>query len=218
MIIFDCDGVLVDSEPIAAAVAAEALTRAGFAFTPDLVARQFTGMSDADMLAAVEAAAGRQLPPDFAAALLSATNKRLQAELRPMPHAAEMLARLDRARCVASSSGLERVRLSLEVTGLIAFFAPHLYSASEVARGKPAPDLFLYAAENVGVAPSECVVVEDSESGVAAALAAGMTPIGFAGGSHVDAGSAPALLAAGARAVVTDLRDLPEAFAELERA
>ena len=218
MIIFDCDGVLVDSEPIAAAVAAEEFTRAGFALTPDMVARQFTGMSDSDMFAAVEAAARSRLPPDFAATLVCATDKRLRAGLRPMPHAAEVLARLDRPKCVASASSLERVRLSLEITGLLSFFAPHVFSASRVARGKPAPDLFLYAAENMGVAPRECVVVEDSERGIAAALAAGMTPIGFAGGSHADWGSAPALLAAGAHAVIADMRALPGVLAKLERA
>src|SRR5947207_2345761 len=129
MIIFDCDGVLVDSEPIAAMVAAEEFTRVGLAYTPDQVVRQFTGMNDADMLAAVEAAAGKRLPPDFAAALLRATETRLRAELQIIPQAAEVLARSDRARCVASSSSLDRVRLSLEITGLLSFFQPHLYSA-----------------------------------------------------------------------------------------
>jgi HAD superfamily hydrolase (TIGR01509 family) len=218
MIIFDCDGVLVDSEPIAAAVAAEEFTRAGFPYTSDLVIRQFTGMSDAAMIAAVEAAARRRLPSDFAATLLCATEQRLRAELRPLPHAAEVLARLDRRRCVASSSSLERVRLSLEVTGLLSFLAPHLFSASEVARGKPAPDLFLYAAAKMRVAPGACVVVEDSEQGIAAAAAAGMTPIGFVGGSHANPGSASALIAAGARTIIPDLRDLPGALAELQRA
>jgi HAD superfamily hydrolase (TIGR01509 family) len=218
MIIFDCDGVLVDSEPIAAAAAAEAFTRAGLPFTPELVIRQFTGMSDADMIAAVEAAGGRSLPSDFAATLACATEKRLLAELRPMPHAAEVLAGLEQARCVASSSSLDRVRLSLEITGIISFFHTHLFSASEVERGKPAPDLFLYAAERMHVAPGECVVVEDSERGVAAAAAAGMTPIGFTGGGHADSGSTFALIAAGARTVIADLRELPAVLAELDRA
>ena len=218
MIVFDCDGVLVDSEPIAAAVAAEEFTRAGFPCTPDAVLRQFTGMSDADMLAAVEAAASRRLPPNFAAALAAATEERLRAELRPMPHAAEVLAGLDRARCVASSSSLGRVRLSLEVTGLLGFFHSHVFSASEVKRGKPAPDLFLHAAEKMRVVPSRCVVVEDSGRGVAAAAAAGMASIGFLGGGRGDSRVASALIAAGARAVITDLRDLPGALARLEGA
>jgi HAD superfamily hydrolase (TIGR01509 family) len=216
MIIFDCDGVLVDSEPIVAAVAAEEFTRAGFVYSPDRVVQQFTGMSDVDMIAAVETAARRRLPSDFAATLLCATEKRLRAELRPMPHAAELLARLERPSCVASSSSVDRVRLSLRITGLLSFFGPHLFSASDVARGKPAPDLFLYAAAKMRTEPSECVVVEDSERGIAAGLAAGMMPIGFVGGSHADAGSTSALIVAGARTVIDDLRDLPGVLAKLD--
>jgi beta-phosphoglucomutase-like phosphatase (HAD superfamily) len=111
-------------------------------------------------------------------------------------------------KCVASSSGLDRIRLSLETTGLLRFFEPNLFSASDVLRGKPAPDLFLLAATRMKVRPGDCFVVEDSPAGVAAATAAGMTPIGFVGGSHSGAALGQQLTAAGAHAIFADMRQL----------
>jgi HAD superfamily hydrolase (TIGR01509 family) len=208
MVIFDCNGVLVDSEPLAAAVVAEELTRAGFPMTTEMVARYFTGRRQADMFAAVEAATGRKLPANFAAVVSAATLRRFRAELRPMPHMAYALTWLRGPKCVASSASLERMRVSLETTGLIKFFENHMFSASDMPKGKPAPDLLLHAAAKVGVAPADCIVVEDSAAGVAAAHAAGMTPIGFVGGSHADAGTGSALMAAGAKTVIVDMRAL----------
>jgi HAD superfamily hydrolase (TIGR01509 family) len=208
MVIFDCNGVLVDSEPLAAAVVAEEFTRAGFPMTTEMVARYFTGRRQADMFAAVEAATRRKLPANFAALVSAATLRRFRAELRPMPHMAYALTWLRGPKCVASSSSLERMRVSLETTGLIRFFEKHMFSASDVPRGKPAPDLLLHAAAKARVAPADCIVVEDSAAGVAAAHAAGMTPIGFVGGSHADAGTGSALMAAGAKTVIVDMRAL----------
>jgi len=208
VIIFDCNGVLVDGEPIANAVAAEEFARAGFPMTPDLVARFFAGRRPADMFAAVEKATGRKLPANFSAVVAAATLRRFRAELRPTPHAAHALTWLRGPKCVASSSSLDRIRISLETTGLLRFFEPRLFSASDVTRGKPAPDLFLRAAERTGVAPSDCIVVEDSPAGVAAATAAGMTSIGFVGGTHAGPELGPMLLAAGARTVIADMRML----------
>jgi HAD superfamily hydrolase (TIGR01509 family) len=208
MVIFDCNGVLVDSEPLAAAVVAEELTRAGFSMTTEMVARYFTGRRQADMFAAVEAATGRKLPANFAAVVSAATLRRFRAELRPMPHMAYALTWLRGPKCVASSASLERMRVSLETTGLIKFFENHMFSASDMPKGKPAPDLLLHAAAKIGVAPADCIVVEDSAAGVAAAHAAGMTPIGFVGGSHADAGTGSALMAAGAKTVIVDMRAL----------
>ena len=207
MVIFDCNGVLVDSEPIAAAVAAEEFTRAGFALTPEIVARYFPGRRAADMFAAVEAASGRKLPANFSARIAAATLRRFRIELRATAHAAYALSWLRGPKCVASSSSHERIHVSLETTDLIRFFEPHLFSANEVPHGKPAPDLFLYAAAKMRVAPSECIVVEDSAAGVAAARAAGMTPIGFVGGAE-DAGIGATLMAAGARTLIADMRQL----------
>ena len=208
MVIFDCNGVLVDGEPIAHAVAAQAFTRAGIPMTPDLVARFFGGPRPADMVAAVERASGRKLPASFSATIAVETLRRFRAELRPTPHAAYALTWLRGPKCVASSSPYDRIRVSLETTGLLRYFEPSLFSASDVIRGKPAPDLFLRAAARTGVQPSDCIVVEDSPAGVTAATAAGMTAIGFVGGSHAGADLGPMLLAAGARTVIADMRML----------
>ncbi|HUI98446.1 MAG TPA: HAD-IA family hydrolase [Xanthobacteraceae bacterium] len=207
MVIFDCNGVLVDGEPISAAVAAEELTRAGVPITPQLFARFFTGRRASDMIADIEAATGRRLPDDFLATLSAATLTRLNAELRPTPHAAHALTWLRGPKCVASATSLERIRLSLEIAGLARFFEGNLFSATDVRRGKPEPDLFLHAAFEMGIAPHDCIVVEDSAVGVTAAAAAGMTAIGFVGGgSHAH--SPAQLTAAGARTVIADLRAL----------
>lgn len=207
MVIFDCNGVLVDSEPIAAAVAAEEFTRAGFPLTPDIVARYFTGRRSADMIAAVETATRRRLPPNFASLVAAATIRRFRVELRATPHVAYALTWLRGPKCVASSSNLDRIRVSLEATGLMRFFEPNLFSANDVPHGKPAPDLLLYAAAKMRVAPAECIVVEDSAAGVAAAHSAGMTPIGFVGSAQ-DASAGANLMAAGARTLIADMRAL----------
>jgi len=215
VIIFDCNGVLVDSEPIAAAVLAETLKRVRLAISAETVMRRFHGRRPADVFAAIETAAGRKLPDDFPAAVAAETLRRLDAELRPIPHAAHALTWLRGPKAVASSSSLDRIRLSLDVTGLLRFFAPRLFSASDVRRGKPAPDLFLLAAARSQVAPADCIVVEDSAPGVTAAAAAGMTPIGFVGGSHAAGRLASDLIAAGARTVIADMRALKSTVTDL---
>jgi HAD superfamily hydrolase (TIGR01509 family) len=215
VVIFDCNGVLVDSEPLATAIVSEEFMRAGFPLTPDVVARYFTGRRASDMFAEVEIAAGRKLPVGFAATVTAATLRRFRTELRPTKHMAQALSWLRGPKCVASSSPIDRIRLSLETTDLIRYFEPHLFSASEVRRGKPAPDLFLHAAEKMHVDPGDCIVVEDSIVGVAAAVAAGMMVIGFAGGSHVGSGVDKHLRTVGARTVISDMRMLKSAVLEL---
>lgn len=215
MVIFDCNGVLIDSEPIAAAVTAEEFTRAGFPLTPEIVARYFTGRRSTDMFAAVEAATHRKLPANFSAIVAAAMLRRFRIELRAMPHMSYALTWLRGPKCVASSSTLDRIRVSLETTGLLRFFEPHLFSASDVPRGKPAPDLLLHAAAKMRVAPADCIVVEDSAAGVAAAHAAGMTPIGFVGGAHADASTGASLMAAGARTIIADMRSLKSTIVAL---
>jgi HAD superfamily hydrolase (TIGR01509 family) len=208
VIIFDCNGVLVDSEQIAAAAAAREFARAGVPMTPELVSRYFLGRRPTDMFAAIEAITKRRLPEDFGATVAAATIERIRAELCAMPHAAHALTWLREPKCVASSSTLERIRASLETTGLARFFEPNLFSASDVPNGKPAPDLFLYVAGRMGVMPSECIVVEDSPPGIAAATAAGMAAIGFVGGSHAGAKLGEELRRAGARTIIADMRQL----------
>ena len=215
MVIFDCNGVLVDSEPLATTIASEEFMRAGFPLTPDMIARYFTGRRPADMFADVEFATGRKLPPGFAAGVAESILRRFRSELRPTHHAAYALSWLRGPKCVASSSSLERIRVSLESTGLIRFFEPNLFSASDVRNGKPAPDLLLHAAGKMGVEPRACIVVEDSPVGVTAGVAAGMTVIGFAGASHTGNDTADQLRAAGACDVITDLRALKRAIIDL---
>lgn len=208
MVIFDCNGVLVDSETLSTAIVSQEFIKAGFGLTPDVVSRYFTGRRQADMFAEVEMAAGRKLPPDFAATVASATLRRFRVELRATAHAVHALSWLRGPKCVASSSTLDRMRVSLESTDLIRFFEPNLFSACDVPNGKPAPDLFLHVAAKMRVKPADCLVVEDSPAGVSAAVAAGMTVIGFVGGSHAGTGLGKYLTVAGARAVITDLRAL----------
>jgi HAD superfamily hydrolase (TIGR01509 family) len=208
LFIFDCNGVLVDSEAIVAQVAASELTRVGFAISPDIISRFFAGRRPVDMLLDIETATQRTLPVDFAKTLANATLKRFKTELRATAHVEHALTWLRGPKCVASSSPLDRIRISLESTGLIRFFEPHLFSANEVPHGKPAPDLFLHAAAKMRVKPEDCIVVEDSPAGVAAAHAAGMVPIGFIGGSHTNPTQDAQLTKAGARAVIADMRAL----------
>lgn len=215
MVIFDCNGVLVDSEPIASAVAAHELTRAGIPITADIVHRYFFGRRPADMFAAIEAATQRRLPDHFASTVAQATLRRLRAELKPTPHAAYALTWIRGPKCVASSSALDRIKTSLETADLLRFFKGHLFSASDVTHGKPAPDLFLLAANHMRVAPGDCIVVEDSPAGVTAASEAGMIPIGFVGGSHAGASLGEQLLVAGARTIIADMRQLKSTIVAL---
>jgi beta-phosphoglucomutase-like phosphatase (HAD superfamily) len=196
--IFDCNGVLVDSETIVANVAATELTRAGFAVSPEIIGRFFAGRRPVDMLVDIETATQRKLPPNFAKTLAAATLRRLKVELRATAHVEHALTWLRGPKCVASSSPLDRVRVSLESTGILRFFEPYLFSASDVPRGKPAPDLFLHVAAKMRVNPA----------GVSAAHAAGMVPIGFIGGSHTNPSLGAHLTSAGARAVIADMRAL----------
>jgi HAD superfamily hydrolase (TIGR01509 family) len=215
VVIFDCNGVLVDSEPLATAIVSQEFMRAGFPLTPEVVARYFTGRRPADMFAEVEIAARRQLPANFAETVASVILRRFRRELRATAHAEYALSWVRGPKCVASSSSHERIRVSLESTGLIRFFEPNLFSASDVRKGKPAPDLFLHVAGKLNVSPSKCIVVEDSAVGVAAGVAAGMTVIGFVGGSHAGSQLDSILRSAGARSVIPDLRALKSAIIDL---
>ena len=209
LIIFDCDGVLVDSEIVAARVLARELTAIGFPLSPaDCIAR-YTGISMASVGERIEAEWGQPLPAGFLERVRTRDAAAFRAELQPIDGAREVLAALRRPRCVASSGRLEKMRLTLGLTGLLPFVEPHLFSAEMVARGKPAPDLFLHAAQAMGVPPERCVVVEDSQAGVQAGVAAGMRVLGFAGGGHCGPDVPAALLAAGAERVLSRMAELP---------
>ena len=208
LVIFDCDGVLVDSEAIFARVLGECLTEAGCPATVDEALMLGFGKNRDTLSAAVEARYGLALSDDFFDEMRARTAVVLERELKPIPGVAELLAALPRARCVASNGHLQRVRQRLALTGLLGFFDPHVFSAIQVAVGKPAPDLFLLAARKLGASPAGCTVVEDSIVGVAAAVAAGMPVVGFCGGSHCPAGHADQLIAAGCVQVFSHMTDL----------
>lgn len=214
-ILFDCDGVLVDSEILGLDDSAAYLRSHGFAWSADDLVRLFTGLRD-DVFAARLAGAYREAngaaPPDGFFDGLIETRRRKRDELQPVPGAAAALAAIGTPKAVASSSRLIYLESKLKRTGLYDLVAPHVYSADAVASGKPAPDIFLYAAERLGVAAPRCLVIEDSANGVIAGRAAGMTVWGFMGGGHCFDGHEARLLAAGAHAVVRDFPALLESL------
>ncbi|PZF77982.1 hydrolase [Aestuariivirga litoralis] len=188
LIIFDCDGVLVDSEMLSAGVLMAMMTEEGFPLTEEAFRSDFLGRSFAAAALRAKERFGRALPEDFEGRYRDRLFARLEAELVAMPGVAEVLAALRVPFCLATSSSPRRLALSLRASGLTAFFEGRCFTASEVARGKPAPDLFLHAAARMGAEPARCLVIEDSELGVRAGLAAGMEVWHFAGGCHVLAG------------------------------
>ena len=187
LVIFDCDGVLIDSEVISAEVLVGLAAEAGVCFDRAHVAAHFLGRSFPTVALAIREGWGRPLPPGFEAEYRARLLRRFARELRPTPGAAEALRACAVPSCVATSSSPERARASLEAAGL-APLVRRLFTASEVSRGKPAPDLFLHAARAMGADPARCLVVEDSAPGIEAARAAGMAVAFFAAGGHLAAG------------------------------
>jgi HAD superfamily hydrolase (TIGR01509 family) len=215
LVIFDCDGVLVDSEVISCRAHAETLTRHGYPITADQVLARFLGVSDREARMTIEAELGRSLPDDFEAQMKQAALQRYADDLQSIPHIADAIAAIPLPKCVASSGTPEKIRHGLECAGLYEQLAPHIFSATQVKRGKPAPDLFLFAATQMRAAPERCVVIEDSVPGVTGAIAAGMTVLGFHGGSHCQPGHADKLRDAGAAVLFDDMRQLPELVSRL---
>ncbi len=182
LVIFDCDGVLVDSEQLAIKVDVVVLARLGWSLTEAEVVERFVGVSDAHFRHEVESHLGLSLPENWEAEVEPLYRKAFVAGLRPVEGVVDALDRISVATCVASSGSHEKMRFTLGLTGLYDRFHGRIFSATEVPRGKPAPDLFLHAAERMGVPPAACIVVEDSVMGVAAARAAGMRVLAYAGG------------------------------------
>ena len=214
--IFDCDGVLVDSELLGAEADVACLADEGIAITVQESLERYSGMSVADMLSDLQRRSGRLGSLDVAKferkhhrvmSRLAATS------LKMVPGISETLDAITCPICVASSGTPERIRSSLKKARLFARFHPHIFSAGAVARGKPFPDLFLHAAAQMRAEPNRCVVVEDSVAGVMAAVAAGMRVIGFAGGSHCRPDHADRLYASGADRVIDRMSDLLPALA-----
>ena len=215
LLIFDCDGVLVDSEHLACASLAEVMTTLGHSMTADEAMLAFAGRSLKDVLARAERLLSRPIPEDLGEQAAVQLMARFRRELQAVAGVKEAIAALPYRRCVASSSDPGRLTLSLDVTGLSALFGNNVFSAVEVANGKPAPDLFLLAARRLGEDPSSCIVIEDSVLGVEAAGAAGMAAIGFAGASHANQGLAERLAAAGAEPVIHSMDNLPAAVEQV---
>lgn len=202
LIVFDCDGVLVDSEVLAMRAYLDILADAGVSAPPDVWA-ECVGRKQADIFRQIERAAGKSVAPEFRERLWPRTRELFEAELKPTPGVVEFLTGLATKRCVASSSNPDRIRFSLALTGLARFF-DSIFSTHEVAHGKPAPDIFLYAAAKSGVAPEETLVIEDSIPGVLGAKAAGARVIGYAGGAHIGPDHSDRLIEAGAEFVARD--------------
>jgi HAD superfamily hydrolase (TIGR01509 family) len=208
LLIFDCDGVLVDSEKLADRALSRMLRELGLEMSEAEVRRSFVGMAMPDCYAEIGRLTGRPVPDDWIARLDALDHELYQRELEPVPGVRDLLEAVHghgMPRCVASSSALDKMHVKLAVTGLAPYFAREaLFSAQMVERAKPHPDVFLLAAGRMGHAPPRCVVIEDSARGVQGAVAAGMAVIGYAGDPLTDA---DALMAAGAAHVVEDMAE-----------
>jgi HAD superfamily hydrolase (TIGR01509 family) len=211
LIIFDCDGVLIDSEMLVCTLVSEELTRLGYPITPEQVVERYAGRPEREILALIAADWGQPVPPAYKEATTRRIREAFTSELQAIPEVAATLARISIPICVASSSGPEKLKLGLSFVSLYDYFAPNVVSAAYVAHGKPSPDVFIYAAGTMHTPVNRCLVIEDSLPGVRAAVAAGMRVFGFTGGSHCPPGHAARLLESGAERVL-------EAMGELEQA
>jgi HAD superfamily hydrolase (TIGR01509 family) len=207
--------VLVDSEVISCRAHAEILARHGYPITADQVLDRFLGVSDREARLMIESEIRRKLPEDFEQQVKQATLQLFADDLRAISYVGEAIAAIGLPKCVASSGTPEKIRHGLICAGLYDQLAPHIFSATAVKRGKPAPDLFLFAAEQMATAPGRCVVIEDSIPGVTGALAAGMIVLGFHGGSHCRPGYGDTLRAAGAIMSFDDMRQLPDLIRQI---
>ncbi len=209
LIIFDCDGVLVDSEVISCRVHADVLTRHGYPISAEQVRQRFLGRTTHDATVEIERQLGRPLGETYDLERQTALLAALADKVEAIPHVHDALDAIDARICVASSAAHDKIFTTLSRTGLYQRFAPNIFSGTQVSHGKPAPDLFLLAARQMAALPGRCVVIEDSVPGVTGALAAGMTVLGFHGGSHCRPGDGEALRAAGAAVTFDDMRQLP---------
>lgn len=217
-LIFDCDGVLVDSEVIAIASEREILASWGLEYDFQTFVSRFVGLHNRDFHAALAAdaiAVGLSLPTDFGKQMQANNWKRYETELCPIDGVLEVVVAFAGPQAVASSSEADKLVRKLQLTGLFDTFAPHIYSSDLVTHGKPAPDLFLHVANQIEAQPAGCVVIEDSVNGVKAALAAGMTAWGFTGGGHADVGLGERLAMAGAGMVFSSHKDISRAFGSM---
>ncbi|WP_421928095.1 HAD family hydrolase [Neoaquamicrobium sediminum] len=218
LVIFDCDGVLVDSEPISIAVLRDVIASAGCDIDEATAYRLFLGRSMTTIGETLVLRYGLRFTEEHLEETRRLMSARFRAELKAIHGIRETLLALPHRRCVASSSRPERIRLSLEVAGILDLLEPAIYSATMVKRGKPAPDLFLHAASQMAADPAACIVIEDSPAGIEAAKAAGMRVFAFAGGSHAGPGGLrEAFETLGPDLVFDDMQRLPALLAEASR-
>lgn len=207
LVIFDCDGVLVDSEPIVIGVFVEMLGELGIALDRTQALRELSGTTMGAKLEMMRARLGWTAPPGFPGEFTRRIAEGMERALKPVPGIQQALAAIPCLRCVASNGTLEEVRQRLHLAGLLPGFEPHLYSAQDMARPKPAPDVYLHAAAAMGVVPGRCAVVEDSVTGVEAGVRAGMAVFGYA--RHAD----PVLLREAGATVFASMAELPALLA-----
>jgi HAD superfamily hydrolase (TIGR01509 family) len=208
-IIYDCDGTLIDSEHIAGSACAAALTRIGWPITMREFNARFNGVPDKETWAIIRSELPFELPEGLNDAINAEIYRRYEMELKSVPGVVQAVQAIEGKRAVASSTGLVRLKANLDFTNLSPLFGEHIYSASQVARGKPAPDVFLYAASQIGLDPARALVIEDSVAGVIAARRAGMRVIGFTGACHGADDIGERLSEAGAIDVIEEMRMLP---------
>lgn len=213
-IIWDCDGVLIDSEAIACAVAAEALVTLGYKISTEDFIDRFMGKSDKQVFAEIAQETGLQLEEAFRNSKATEKTKELfNGSLKAIAGIAEALKSFSVPMAVASGSSPARLEHSLTLTALISYFNGHIYSAEHVKNGKPAPDVFLHAAQNLGVKPEECLVIEDGIHGITGAKAAGMDVFAFTGGSHITEKLRQKIAALAPTKIFADMRALPALLA-----
>ncbi len=211
LLVLDFDGVVADSEVLANDVLAQIVTELGVPTTLEDSYDRYMGKRFSEVIDAIEASVGRPLPPDFPAMFQSRTLRKFRKELRAVDGVYAYIHAFDHIpKCIASSSAPDRLTISLELLQLRDAFGPHVYSASSVSRGKPHPDIFLHAAEQMGIAPSNAVVIEDSVGGVQGGIAAGMTVIGLLAASHIQDGHGANLRQAGAHYVASTFVEAEE--------
>jgi HAD superfamily hydrolase (TIGR01509 family) len=211
LIIFDCDGVLIDSEWMVCTMVSEELTSLGYPITPEQVVERYTGRPEPEVVADIAARWGQPVPAAYREAMTRRIHDAFTTELQAIPGVAATLSRIRIPICVASSSAPAKLKLGLSFVSLYDYFAPNVVSTSYVAHGKPAPDVFIYAAGSMRTPVDRCLVIEDSLPGVRAARAAGMRVFGFTGGSHCPPDHAERLIEAGAERALRTMGELEDA-------
>ena len=211
-VIFDFDGVLANTEELGLRVELEALSRIGLNYSREEYIRRFMGLSDVQIREIYAAEhlhrLGRELPSDFVSNVKALKHKAFDEKICPIPGVIALLHGLDAPKAVASSSRAAQLNHKMERIGLHSLFDPHIYSTQLVGRSKPAPDIYLYAAQKLGSDPKRCLVIEDSPNGIRAAVAAGMTVWGFLGGGHMSPHHDDLLRSAGAQKTFTSYEEI----------